>query len=52
MASKQEMIEGMEFVRAQAKRTASLIDPGDWDLNRPQGWTPKEIGRASCRERV
>jgi hypothetical protein len=43
MASKQEMIEGMEFVRAQAKRTASLIDPGDWDLNRPQGWTPKEM---------
>ncbi|MEK7247570.1 MAG: hypothetical protein AAB092_03770 [Chloroflexota bacterium] len=43
MATKQEMIDGMEFVRAQAKRVAGLIDPGDWDLNRPQGWTPKEM---------
>lgn len=43
MTSKQEMIDGMEFVRAQAKRVAALIDPGDWDQNRPQGWTPKEM---------
>lgn len=43
MATKQEIIEGMEFVRAQAKRVAGLIDPGDWDVNRPQGWTPKEM---------
>ena len=43
MAGKQEMIDGMEFVRAQARRTAGIIDPGDWDVNRPQGWTPKEM---------
>jgi hypothetical protein len=44
MATKQEIIDGMQQVVAQARRVSKLIDEqGDWDATRPAGWTPKEM---------
>jgi hypothetical protein len=44
MATKQEIINGMQEVVAQAKRVSKLLDDqGDWDSKRPAGWTPKEM---------
>jgi hypothetical protein len=44
MATKQEIINGMQEVVAQAKRVSKLLDDqGDWDSTRPAGWTPKEM---------
>lgn len=44
MATKQEIVNGMHEVIAQAKRVSNLLDAqGDWDAKRPAGWTPKEM---------
>jgi hypothetical protein len=44
MASKQDIISGMQEVVAQAKRVSALLDDqGDWETKRPAGWTPKEM---------
>jgi len=44
MTTKQEIINGMEEVIAQARRVSALLeDQGDWDATRPAGWTPKEM---------
>ncbi len=44
MATKQEIIDGMQQVVAQARRVSKLLDDqGDWDAKRPAGWTPKEM---------
>ena len=42
MATKQEIIEGLELTIAQAKRTTALYAEGEWDWQRASGWTPKE----------
>jgi len=44
MATKEELLDGLRFVPAQAKRVAGILDrQGDWDSKRSQGWTPKEM---------
>lgn len=43
MATRQEIIAGLEFTLAQAKRTTSVFAPDEWDAKRHAGWTPKEI---------
>ncbi len=43
MASKEELIAGLELTIAQAKRTTSLFAEGEWEWKRAAGWTPKEV---------
>jgi len=43
MATKAEIIAGLEMTIAQAKRTTSLFAGGEWDWKRAAGWTPKEV---------
>ena len=43
MATKQEIIEGLELTIAQARRTTALFAQGEWDWKRAGGWTPKEV---------
>jgi hypothetical protein len=43
MATKEEIIAGLELTVTQAKRTASLFAEGEWNSKRPCGWTPKEV---------
>jgi len=43
MATREEIIEGLQFTVAQAKRTTALFPEGEWDAKRDSGWTPKEI---------
>ena len=43
MATKQEIIEGLELTIAQAKRSTALFAQGEWDWKRVGGWTPKEV---------
>lgn len=44
MATKEQIISGMEEVVSQAKRVSALVESqGDWDTRRPAGWTPKEM---------
>jgi hypothetical protein len=43
MATREEIIEGLEFTLAQAKRTTALFAEGEWDQKRSAGWTPKEL---------
>ena len=43
MATKEEIIAGLELTVAQAKRTAALFAEGEWDWKRAAGWTPKEV---------
>ncbi len=43
MATRKEIIAGLEFTLAQAKRTTSAFAPDEWDAKRHTGWTPKEI---------
>jgi len=43
MATREEIITGLEFTLAQAKRTTSAFAPEEWDEKRHTGWTPKEI---------
>ena len=43
MATREEIIAGLELTVAQAKRTTSLFTEGAWDSKRGCGWTPKEV---------
>ena len=43
MASREEIVAGLETTVAQGKRTTSLFGEGEWDTKRPAGWTPKEV---------
>ena len=43
MATKEEIIAGLELTISQAKRTTSLFAEGEWDWKRAAGWTPKEV---------
>jgi len=43
MATREEIIQGLEMTVRQAKRTTALLAPEEWDTRRPVGWTPKEI---------
>src|SRR3972149_4089298 len=43
MATKQEIIEGLELTVTQAKRSTALFAQGEWDWKRAGGWTPKEL---------
>ena len=43
MATKQEIIEGLELTVTQAKRSTALFAQGEWDWKRAGGWTPKEV---------
>ena len=42
MATKEEIIAGLELTISQGKRTTSLFAEGEWDWKRATGWTPKE----------
>lgn len=43
MATREEIIEGLEFTITQAKRTTTLFAEGEWDWKRAAGWTPRQI---------
>src|SRR3970282_2841293 len=43
MATKEELIAGLELTIAQAKRTTALYAHGEWDWKRASGWTPREV---------
>jgi hypothetical protein len=43
MATKEEIIAGLELTIAQAKRTTSQYAEGESDWKRATGWTPKEV---------
>lgn len=43
MATREELIAGLEMTIAQAKRTTSFFASGEWDSKRVGGWTPKEV---------
>jgi hypothetical protein len=42
MATKEEIIAGLELTVSQAKRTSALWAEGEWNWKRATGWTPKE----------
>ena len=43
MATKEEIIAGLELTISQAKRTTSQYAEGEWDWKRATGWTPREV---------
>ncbi len=43
MATRGEIIAGLELTVVQGKRTTSLFAEGEWDWKRAAGWTPKEV---------
>ena len=43
MATKEEIIAGLELTVSQAKRTSALWAEGEWEWKRATGWTPKEV---------
>jgi len=43
MATREELVQGLEFTVQQAKRTTSLWDQSEWDAARASGWTPKQV---------
>src|SRR5207253_1100467 len=43
MATKQEIISGLELTVAQAKRTTALFADGEMEWKRAGGWTAKEV---------
>jgi hypothetical protein len=43
MATREEIIAGLELSVTQAKRTTSLFAEDEWNSKRPCGWTPKEV---------
>jgi NAD(P)-dependent dehydrogenase (short-subunit alcohol dehydrogenase family) len=43
MATREEIIQGIEFMLAQARRTTGLFAGGEWDWKRASGWTPKQV---------
>src|SRR5574341_1300360 len=43
MATREEIIAGLELTVSQAKRTTARFAADEWDSKRKTGWTPKEI---------
>lgn len=43
MATKEEIIAGLEMTIVQGKRTSSLYEAGEWEAKRAGGWTPREV---------
>ena len=44
MATKQDIVDGIGTVVAEARRVAGILDArSDWETKRDQGWTPREI---------
>jgi hypothetical protein len=43
MATKEEIIAGLELTISQAKRTTVLWADGEWEWKRATGWTPREV---------
>jgi hypothetical protein len=43
MATKEEIIAGLELTLSQAKRTTSQYAEGESEWKRATGWTPKEV---------
>jgi hypothetical protein len=44
MATREELMGGLQFVPAQARRVAGMLKAAnDWDVKREAGWTPKEM---------
>ncbi len=43
MATREEIIAGLELTMSQARRTTALFAEGEWDWKRAAGWTPKEV---------
>ncbi len=43
MATREEIIAGLELTVAQGKRTTSLFSEGEWGSRRACGWTPNEV---------
>lgn len=44
MATRQDIANGMAQIIVQSKRVAALLDAqGDWETQRPAGWTPREM---------
>jgi hypothetical protein len=44
MATREELMGGLQFVPAQARRVAGLLDAANqWDTKRVEGWTAKEM---------
>lgn len=43
MATREEIIRGLEYTIEQAKRTTALFVEGEWDWKRAAGWTPKQV---------
>ena len=43
MATKEEIIAGLEMTISQARRATSLFAEGEWGWKRAAGWTPKEV---------
>jgi len=42
MATKEEIVAGLELTVSQGKRTTALYAEGEWDWKRATGWTPRE----------
>ena len=42
MATREEIIEGLQFTVTQGKRTTALYAEGEWDWVRASGWTPRQ----------
>jgi hypothetical protein len=43
MASREEIIQGLEFTLTEAKRTTAFFAEDEWGRKRAAGWTPKEV---------
>ncbi len=43
MATREELVQGIEFTVEQAKRTTSAWPESEWDAARASGWTPKQV---------
>jgi hypothetical protein len=43
MATREEIIAGLELTVQQGKRTTSLFVEREWDSRRACGWTPREV---------
>ncbi len=43
MATREDIVAGLELTVTQGKRTTSLFAEGDWESKRACGWTPKEV---------
>ena len=42
MASKEQIIAGLQMTLENGKRTTALFRDGEWEAKRASGWTPKE----------